>query len=34
LRTVVLASAIGTTIEWYDFLIYSTAAHVFASPNR
>jgi MHS family shikimate/dehydroshikimate transporter-like MFS transporter len=24
--TVVTASAIGTTIEWYDFLIYSTAA--------
>ena len=26
MRTVVAASAIGTTIEWYDFLIYSTAA--------
>ena len=26
MRTVVTASAIGTTIEWYDFLIYSTAA--------
>ncbi len=26
MRAVVLASAIGTTIEWYDFLIYSTAA--------
>lgn len=26
MRTVVLASAIGTTIEWYDFLIYATAA--------
>lgn len=24
--TVVAASAVGTTIEWYDFLIYSTAA--------
>jgi MHS family shikimate/dehydroshikimate transporter-like MFS transporter len=22
----VAASAIGTTIEWYDFLIYATAA--------
>jgi MFS transporter, MHS family, shikimate and dehydroshikimate transport protein len=26
MRSVVTASAIGTTIEWYDFLIYSTAA--------
>lgn len=26
MRTVVSASAIGTTIEWYDFLIYATAA--------
>jgi MFS transporter, MHS family, shikimate and dehydroshikimate transport protein len=26
MRTVVTASAIGTTIEWYDFLVYSTAA--------
>ena len=26
MRTLVAASAIGTTIEWYDFLIYSTAA--------
>jgi MFS transporter, MHS family, shikimate and dehydroshikimate transport protein len=26
IRAVVAASAIGTTIEWYDFLIYSTAA--------
>jgi MFS transporter, MHS family, shikimate and dehydroshikimate transport protein len=26
MRRVVAASAIGTTIEWYDFLIYSTAA--------
>ncbi len=25
-RTIVAASAIGTTIEWYDFLIYATAA--------
>ncbi|WP_449393144.1 MFS transporter [Eoetvoesiella caeni] len=26
MRKVVAASAIGTTIEWYDFLIYATAA--------
>jgi MHS family shikimate/dehydroshikimate transporter-like MFS transporter len=26
MRTVVAASAVGTTIEWYDFLIYVTAA--------
>jgi MFS transporter, MHS family, shikimate and dehydroshikimate transport protein len=26
MRTVVAASAVGTTIEWYDFLIYATAA--------
>jgi MFS transporter, MHS family, shikimate and dehydroshikimate transport protein len=26
IRTIVAASAIGTTIEWYDFLIYATAA--------
>lgn len=26
IRTVAMASAIGTTIEWYDFLIYATAA--------
>ena len=25
-RSVALASFIGTTIEWYDFFIYSTAA--------
>lgn len=25
-RKVALASAIGTTVEWYDFLIYATAA--------
>ena len=26
LRRVAVASAIGTTIEWYDFFIYGTAA--------
>src|SRR6187431_2593552 len=26
LRRVVLASLIGTTIEWYDFFLYGTAA--------
>ena len=26
MRTIVAASAVGTTIEWYDFLIYATAA--------
>jgi len=26
LRRVVLASFIGTTIEWYDFFLYGTAA--------
>lgn len=26
LRAIVLASVIGTTVEWYDFLIYGTAA--------
>ncbi|GGV76338.1 MULTISPECIES: MFS transporter [Streptomyces] len=26
LRTVVLASLLGTTVEWYDFFLYSTAA--------
>jgi hypothetical protein len=32
LRRVALASAVGTTIEWYDYFIYSTAAAlVFAS---
>ena len=24
LRRAVIASTVGTTIEWYDFLIYST----------
>ena len=25
-RRVAVASAVGTTIEWYDFFIYGTAA--------
>ena len=26
LRTVVAASLLGTTVEWYDFFLYATAA--------
>jgi len=26
LRKAVIASTIGTTIEWYDFFLYGTAA--------
>ncbi|MCQ9617283.1 hypothetical protein L1889_11765 [Paenalcaligenes niemegkensis] len=26
MRRVVMASVIGTTVEWYDFLLYGTAA--------
>ncbi len=26
MRTVVLASFVGTAIEWYDFFLYGTAA--------
>ena len=29
MRTVVAASAIGTTIEWYDFLIMRPPRHLF-----
>src|SRR6202000_3541677 len=29
LRRAVVASAVGTTIEWYDFLIYSTVTGLF-----
>src|SRR4029434_7115583 len=32
-RTVAVASAIGTTIEWYDFFIYGTAAAVVFGPQ-
>ena len=32
-RRVALASAIGTTIEWYDFFIYGTAAAVGFAPQ-
>ena len=26
MKRVVIASIIGTTVEWYDFLIYATAS--------
>jgi MFS family permease len=32
-RRVAFASAIGTTIEWYDFFIYGTAAAVVFAPQ-
>ena len=33
LRKAVIASTIGTTIEWYDFFIYGTAAGlIFGRP--
>src|SRR5678815_379057 len=32
-RRVAVASAIGTTIEWYDFFIYGTAAAVVFGPK-
>ena len=34
LRKAVIASTIGTTIEWYDFFIYGTAAGlIFGKPG-
>jgi len=32
-RRVALASAVGTTIEWYDFFIYGTASAVVFAPQ-
>jgi Na+/proline symporter len=32
-RRVAVASAIGTTIEWYDFFIYGTAAATVFGPR-
>jgi MFS family permease len=32
-RRVAVASAIGTTIEWYDFFIYGTVAAVVFAPQ-
>ncbi len=32
-RRVSIASAIGTTIEWYDFFIYGTAAATVFGPQ-
>src|SRR5687768_6046998 len=32
-RKVAVASAIGTTVEWYDFFIYGTAAAVVFAPQ-
>jgi MFS family permease len=32
-RRVAVASALGTTIEWYDFFIYGTAAVVVFGPQ-
>lgn len=33
LRHVALASSVGTTIEWYDYFIYSTAAALIFGPQ-
>ncbi|KXX59703.1 hypothetical protein AZG88_06700 [Rhodococcus sp. LB1] len=33
LRTVVAASLLGTTVEWYDFFLYATAASLVFKQN-
>jgi hypothetical protein len=33
LRRAVVASTVGTTIEWYDFLIYSTMTDWFSAKS-
>jgi hypothetical protein len=32
LRRAVIASTVGTTIEWYDFLLYSVVTGLLISP--
>ena len=34
LRTVVAASLLGTTVEWYDFFLYATAASLVFNQKR
>ena len=33
LRRAIVAATVGTTIEWYDFLLYSTMAGLPSSVN-